>query len=902
MKMSALFIPAPAYIRRLMRVFSSIVRTAAVLSGIALFLPLAYGQVSFFMTPTYPASENVAAADFNGDGNLDLVGRDGTVLLGKGNGTFTTGTKVNLPAGTTMIAEGDFNADGKADLLAVNGFNLSVLLGKGDGTFQAPTNTFTGVDLSQVVAADLKGNGILDIVGTVSSGILVFVGKGDGTFLTGVQYNTPQPEQIVTADFNGDGKADVAVSSNFSNGVTPSVTVFIGNGDGTFQSPKVTAEGLDIPVAMVSGDVNGDGKTDLLITDDFTKNTYFLEGNGDGTFQAPSDPIFLLPSITNAYQGAIAMGDFNGDGKVDLVIENLPFADILLGNGDGTFTWSKSYFLNEAAIGSANVVVADFNGDAKSDLAMAGAMLLGNGDGTFQAANAIDAEAFSPGPPSLNSVEGDFNGDGIPDIAALFSEGLEGFLFAGNGKGEFSMTTTFFPPAGYSLAAAADVNGDGKLDLILTSYPTLNLAVMLGNGNGTFQSPILSPGVSFGFLGDFNLDGKPDVAFTAFGSSDLVYISLGNGDGSFQPPKQFFAGSATGSVVAADFNGDGKLDVAVASLSGIAVLLGNGDGTLQAADFVVKTPEYAQVATADVNGDGKADLIFQETVLLGNGDGTFKTILQPQVTAGEVADINSDGKLDLVVTQPANNTSISVNVLLGNGDGTFGGPIPVVTGGAMAVADFNRDGRPDILAGVGLVSSINNSGGVAVLLNTTPPGTKADFQLSASALSPGTITAGGSAISTATVMPLNGFLGSVNLACTISPAVTPAPTCTVKPSSVQLTGNARTAQVTVATTAPVTTGTISYANSQPNARAFVWMMLLLTLGFLLVRRRRNVVVAAIPAMVLAVASWVGCGGGGGGGSSSSHTTPGTPTGIYTATVTATSGSLNHKTALTVVVQ
>jgi len=185
----------------------------------------------------------------------------------------------------------------------------------------------------------------------------------------------------------------------------------------------------------------------------------------------------------------------------------------------------------------------------------------------------------------------------------------------------------------------------------------------------------------------------------------------------------------------------------------------------------------------------------------------------------------------------------------------------VVTGGAIAVADFNLDGRPDILAGVGFQSSLNNSNGVAVLLNTTPPGTKADFQLSASALSPRTITAGGSATSTATVMPLNGFLGTVNLACTISPAVSPAPTCTVKPTSVQLTGNnAPTAQVTVATTAPVTTGTISYANSQPNATVFIWMMLLLTVGFLLVRRRRKVAVA-IPAMVLALASGVGCGGG-----------------------------------------
>ena len=189
-----------------------------------------------------------------------------------------------------------------------------------------------------------------------------------------------------------------------------------------------------------------------------------------------------------------------------------------------------------------------------------------------------------------------------------------------------------------------------------------------------------------------------------------------------------------------------------------------------------------------------------------------------------------------------------------------------------------------------------------MLLNTTPPGTKADFQLSASALSPRTITAGGSATSTATVMPLNGFLGTVNLACTISPAVSPAPTCTVKPTSVQLTGNnAPTAQVTVATTAPVTTGTISYANSQPNATVFIWMMLLLTVGFLLVRRRRKVAVA-IPAMVLALASGVGCGGGGGGGSSSSHTTPGTPAGTYTATVTATSGSLSHKMTLTVIVQ
>ena len=859
----------------------------------------AQGQVSFYRTPTIPFGGGITA-DINLDGKPDLIGFDGTILLGKGDGTFTTGTKLSLTA--PPLAVGDFNGDGKPDLVWGNGTSLTVLLGNGDGTFQPAINTDVGNSFSYFGVADLNGDGKADVVAVNNTEVFVFLGKGDGTFMIGAQYGAPMGTvQAVFADFNGDGKLDVAMAS------AGLVTVLLGKGDGTFK-PPITSTGVASPFLIATGDINGDGKLDLVESDNSACQgglqacqIYTLLGNGDGTFSAPENPVTTPPVDFNV---ELALADLNGDGKADLVVAAQPFAQIYLSNGTG-FTPGQAYYLLDEFFGaqiSMIPVIADFNHDGKPDVVINQYLMQGNGDGTFQA-------TIATLPGGSAAATGDFNQDGNPDIAVLTSSGVNVFL--GNGTGAFTLHASYtfpVPPGGLPSITAVDINGDGKLDLVIPTVDptssTWSLTTLLGNGDGTFQTPIVSSGGSgtnpIIAIADFNSDHKPDVAVVLGignnnGPGDSVYVCLGNGDGSFASPVSYFAGVNTSSLAAADFNNDGKIDLAVSS-AGLALLLGNGDGTFQPVNFVITSGLLRFLTEADFNGDGNADLTDGANVYLGNGNGTFKIVPQPQL-GGVVylaADMNSDGKPDLLVG------CFGLCLALGYGDGTFAIPITVdivschacTAGGSVdfsTVADFNRDHRPDIAMGI-------NGAGFVTFLNSTPTGAGPGFQVGASPFSPSTVTAGASATSTVTITPINGFNLMVNLSCSVSPSVIPAPTCTI-PSSVQFTGsNAAQVQLAVATTGSMTTGTASWPSFPLGGAPYAWTAVLLASAILFVHRRLPVL--ATPLVFLAF-SFVGCGGGGG---SSSHATPGTPSGTYTVTVTAKAGGVSGDTNLTVVVR
>jgi hypothetical protein len=238
--------------------------------------------------------------------------------------------------------------------------------------------------------------------------------------------------------------------------------------------------------------------------------------------------------------------------------------------------------------------------------------------------------------------------------------------------------------------------------------------------------------------------------------------------------------------------------------------------------------------------------------------------------------------------------------LLGEGDGTFGQLIsipgsplfynPGLTTAIALIADMNDDGRPDIVFSLGEQ--------VAVLPNTTPSG----FALSATALSPAPVTAGNSATSTVIIAPNFGFTGTVNLSCTITPPVTPAPTCSLSSSSVQLTSSgAQSVTVKVGTTAPVTSRTLPPFSFPTGPLPLIWTLTLLGSVLLLMRNRSRRPALAVPIVLLAFAFSAGCGGSSS-SSSSTQTTPGTPTGNYTVTITATSGSVSQNMPLGMVVQ
>ena len=784
-----------------------------------------YGQVSFFQPPSYAGSGALFSADFNGDGKPDLLSGDGTLQLGNGNGTFTAGTQV--PG--TPLAIADFNGDGKPDVLESGTGTLLVLLGNGDGTFKAAATTASAAALQPIAATDLNGDGKADVVGTFASNLIVYLSKGDGTFAAGVSYSlglaspgsTLNSFDISFADFNGDGKTDVVVSSA---GSADLELVFLGNGDGTFQAARSSA-GIPFPCSSalaVSGDFTGDGKPDLALNcqNNTPFGVYILAGNGDGTFQAPT---LSIPNVS----GTMAAADLNGDGKLDLVVEEGGnTGQIFLGNGGGTFSNANNYALNyrspdsEPLLVDGGISIADFNLDGKPDIAVGNNLLIGNGNGTFQGVvMAGTSIAYSP----LAAVGKFDNQQSAPGVAAALNFDID--IFSNDGKGGLSLSHTYSDVLSAQAAqvVTGDFNGDGNLDLLAVTVddPTTdwNYCVLLGNGDGSLQPPMCNPqgvpsvmrAISI-VAGDFNNDKKLDVAVGGLSNQSLA-ILLGNGDGTFAPAAYVFDGGGD-KLMAADFNGDGNLDIAAATTTQTgtttqtietALLFGKGDGTFQAAIFPSNLSGFGAVFAASLTNDGHADLVSSNQVALGNGDGTFT--LEPQLPFVPVgaADFNGDGIPDLLVSPdqiagvgvvPPNQTG----VLLGNGDGTFSSTNDYITkNGAMQtplIADMNNDGRPDIVFSIPFATP--GFSGIGVLLNTSP----ANFSLSATALSPSTVAAGKSSSATIGVNPNFGFNQTVTLACSGLPS---GATCAFTPATVP--SGTATSLLTISTASNTAAGT-----------------------------------------------------------------------------------------------
>lgn len=627
------------------------------------------------------APNPAAVGDVNGDGYLDLALADpaaGHVTLYLGDGIGHVGMGTDYAAGTrpTSVVFADLDSDGNLDLVSSNDSGVAIRLGLGGGSFGPELDVPVAGAPAFVESGDLNGDGIPDLV-VGGAAVYILIGNGDGTFRAGVSIPKTAP-QFVLSDVSGDGHPDLVVPGG-------SVSVWYGAGDGTFPAHIDLQRTSTWPFASVAvTDVNRDGIPDIVAAapgEDYdafpppNRSVSIFLGFGQGSFYS---------EVTTAAAGAptfVASGDLNGDGSSDLVVTNVAAKvfSVYLTNGDATFGLARDF-----ACGSApyTIETADFNRDGRMDLATSDhdggvSILLGRGGGDLQPATSVP---LGSGALALKPL--DMNQDGCPDLVVARTDGGVQALI-GRCDGSFQ-TRPASSVGSYPVAIdVADFNEDGVPDVIVAHSGAVSL--LIGAPDGSFGPPkLIDPNVSgenFGAVaaGDFNADGHADIVYAV--TSAWIVFRPGRGDGSFGGTVGTPMPHMPLAIAAGDVNRDGRLDIVSVEPRLGNVLLGNGDGTFAPGVDIPLPRDPVEARVVDLDGDAIPDLVAASpfsnlvSVLHGFGDGTFAPAecfgAGVGVASSVAADFDGDGRGDLAV---ANVSSNSVSVLLNRTVGA--GPLP----------------------------------------------------------------------------------------------------------------------------------------------------------------------------------------------------------------------------------
>jgi hypothetical protein len=700
-------------------------------------------------------------------------------------------------------------------------------------------------------------SGSVSFIDTTSgNSILASSALGDG--LSTLNFTNAQimtvgysPYGIATADFNGDGIPDIATANSDSN----NVTIALGNGNGTFTPTSSSPATGTEPVSLVAGDFNGDGLPDLAVANASSNTISVLLGNGKGGFTAVSKS-----PTTGSEPATIISADFNGDGIPDLATANLTgnTITILLGNGDGTFTQATN---SPIAVGNGPVRVAegDFNGDGIPDLAIANSadntvsILLGNGNGTFKQA---PGSPFFVGTDPTSVAVGDFNGDGKPDLAVVnFSDETVSILI-GNGDGTFTPAPGSPVSAGFSsyTLALADFNGDGIVDLAVTNIDSYQVQILLGNGDGTFAAAANSPIVDVNCprsiaIGDFTGNGIPNIAIANY-ANDTATILVPT-----------------------------RTVQETASASGVS-LIGAGTHNMK----------------ASYPGDSNYGSSTSSTIPL---------IALPAVTA--TLSSSSINSLDSL--------TVKVSVNGGTGNATPTGTITLSSGSYSSAATSLSGGSANISIAAGILPvgtdtiTASYSGDSSYGAATTTASVTillSSFTVSGTSISlaPGSTTGN---TSTITVTPTNSFTGTIELTASITTSPTGAvnlPTVSFGTSSTVIISGSS------ASTTTLTIGTLaatSSASPYTTRHSTPWIAgggtavaCILLIGVPTQRRNWRKMLALLLLFIPIAGAMTACSGSATG--TGSQGMPGTTAGAYIITVSGTSGTLTQTSTINLTVQ